>query len=146
MKVQILVVDDEPEIRAMLSRHYRYLGYEVNTAAHGREALDSLALAKTDIVITDIKMPVMDGIELLDGLLKDEEGAAVLKALEELKELAVDRETGDVLQELLENYQALTASSGFDSVLRELIMRQVVRTGRKERLENGRPAGKALEA
>jgi CheY-like chemotaxis protein len=71
MKVQILVVDDEPEIRAMLSRHYRYLGYEVDTAAHGREALDLLALAKTDIVITDIKMPVMDGIELLRAVRRD---------------------------------------------------------------------------
>lgn len=71
MKVQILVVDDEPEIRAMLSRHYRYLGYGVDTAAHGREALDHLALAKTDIVITDIKMPVMDGIEFLRAVRRD---------------------------------------------------------------------------
>ena len=65
MKVRILVVDDESEIRDMLSRHFRYLGYEVDIACNGKEALEIIQKSKTDIVISDIKMPVMDGIELL---------------------------------------------------------------------------------
>ncbi|MCC6581160.1 MAG: response regulator [Phycisphaeraceae bacterium] len=65
MNVRILIVDDEQSIRDMLSRHFRYLGFEVNTAANGQEALEKLDTARHDVVISDIKMPVMDGIDLL---------------------------------------------------------------------------------
>jgi len=65
MKVRILIVDDESEIREMLSRHFRYLGYDVETAANGHEALGKMEEVKTDIIITDIMMPMMDGISLL---------------------------------------------------------------------------------
>lgn len=68
MKPRILVVDDENEIRDMLSRHFRFIGYEVNTAANGQEALEILEKERTDIVISDIMMPVMGGIEMLDTI------------------------------------------------------------------------------
>ena len=61
MRVNILVVDDELEIREMLSRHFRYRGFEVDTAQHGEEALQIMTCKKIDIVITDILMPIMDG-------------------------------------------------------------------------------------
>jgi len=64
MKAQILVVDDEKQIRDMLSRHFRYLGYAVSTAEDGCAALKHLESNKVDILITDIMMPNMDGIEL----------------------------------------------------------------------------------
>ena len=64
MKVHILIVDDEEEIREMLSRHFRFLGYCVSTAANGVDALKIMDMQKTDVVISDIKMPVMDGTEL----------------------------------------------------------------------------------
>ena len=64
MPVNLLVVDDELEIREMLSRHFRFLGYDVDTAENGQDALDKMAERKTDIVISDIRMPVMDGPEL----------------------------------------------------------------------------------
>lgn len=65
MVVQILVVDDEAEIREMLARHFRFLGYSVETAANGREAIARLEETRTDIVISDIMMPQMNGVELL---------------------------------------------------------------------------------
>ena len=68
MSVHILVVDDESEIREMLYRHFRYQGYEVETAADGNEALEKLSSAKIDIVISDIMMPGMDGIDLLKAI------------------------------------------------------------------------------
>lgn len=68
MKVHLLIVDDESEIRDMLDRHFRYEGYEVEMAANGQEALDKMEAIKTDIVITDIAMPVMDGLELLKAV------------------------------------------------------------------------------
>ncbi len=65
MKARLLIVDDEPEIREMLSRHFRYLGFQVDTASDGIEALEKLAKARTEVIISDIVMPQMDGVELL---------------------------------------------------------------------------------
>ena len=71
MKVQILVVDDEEQIRDMLARHFRYLGYEVDTAENGKDALAKLDEDRTDIVISDIMMPEMNGVDLLYHLRRD---------------------------------------------------------------------------
>jgi len=68
MNAHLLIVDDEAEIREMLSRHFRYLGYDVSTAEHGVDALSVLDDRKVDIVISDIIMPEMDGIELLRAI------------------------------------------------------------------------------
>lgn len=65
MKTRLLIVDDEQDIRDMLSRHYRYLGYDVFTAENGVDALRTLASEHIDVIITDIRMPGMDGIQLL---------------------------------------------------------------------------------
>lgn len=68
MKIRLLIVDDEADIREMLARHFRFLGLSVSTAENGREALEILRREKTDIVISDIMMPEMNGIELLRAL------------------------------------------------------------------------------
>lgn len=65
MKTQLLIVDDEAEIRELLRRHFRYAGHEVETAGNGVEALERLARVRTDVVVSDIQMPEMDGVELL---------------------------------------------------------------------------------
>ena len=64
-QARILVVDDEEEIRKTLSRHFRFEGFQVYTAANGVEALEVLNTKRMEIVITDILMPHMDGIELI---------------------------------------------------------------------------------
>lgn len=56
-----LVVDDEPEIAAMLARIVRRLGYEVEMASEGEAALERLAGRAFDLVISDIRMPGLDG-------------------------------------------------------------------------------------
>lgn len=68
MKVRILVVDDEVEICDMLTRHFRFLGYDAVSAPNGHEALEIIQNNPPSIVISDIKMPVMDGTELLRTL------------------------------------------------------------------------------
>lgn len=68
MKVHLLIVDDEAEIRESLARHFRFLGFPVATAGNGREALEAMRQEKIDIVISDIMMPEMDGIELLRAI------------------------------------------------------------------------------
>lgn len=61
----ILVVDDEDIIREMLQETLKYAGYDCVAAGDGQEALERIARDNIDVVITDIKMPGMGGIELL---------------------------------------------------------------------------------
>lgn len=65
MNGRLLIVDDEKEIREMLQRHFRLLGYNVLTAANGEDALLLLDKRLIDVVVSDIRMPVMDGVSLL---------------------------------------------------------------------------------
>lgn len=60
---RILVVDDESKLRAMLRMILENRGYEVLEAADGREAVIQAMNAKPDLVILDVMMPVMDGID-----------------------------------------------------------------------------------
>lgn len=70
-KAHILIVDDEQHIQDMLSRNFRFEGYDVKTAGNGEEALEILRNHRIEVVISDIRMPVMDGIELLKRIHKD---------------------------------------------------------------------------
>jgi len=60
----LLIVDDELHVRESLSRWFIEDGYDVHTASGGKEALAALGRRHFDVVITDIKMPGMDGLEL----------------------------------------------------------------------------------
>jgi two-component system response regulator AtoC len=62
---QILVVDDEPNLRKVLSAQLERDGYDVHTAEDGQQGLDLLAENHIDLVITDLRMPRLDGMELL---------------------------------------------------------------------------------
>jgi len=62
--VSILVVDDEPEIRRAVLGGLRAQGYEVRAAGDGEEALRLASLAAPDLVILDLMMPGMDGLEV----------------------------------------------------------------------------------
>ena len=65
MAGKILVVDDEPVVVKSCERILKPEGYAVDSAANGKEAIKKLGLDSYDLVISDIKMPDMDGIELL---------------------------------------------------------------------------------
>jgi signal transduction histidine kinase len=65
MKHTILLVDDEPDIRDVLEIYLNELGYSVQSAENGEAALKTFRRSVPAIVLTDIKMPGMDGIELL---------------------------------------------------------------------------------
>jgi len=62
---RILVVDDEPQIVGFLGELFRSSDWEVQTAHSGSEGIDLLARERFDVVLTDLKMPGADGIELL---------------------------------------------------------------------------------
>ncbi len=64
-KPHILIVDDEENIRLMLKRHFKFLGYEVEDRENGTEALKLLYEKRFEVIISDINMPKMNGMEFL---------------------------------------------------------------------------------
>jgi DNA-binding NtrC family response regulator len=75
---KILVVDDEQSMTQFLSIVLRKEGYSVATVNNGREALEKVKTEGFDVVITDIKMPGMDGIQLLHGIKKHDPALPVI--------------------------------------------------------------------
>ena len=67
----ILVVDDEPLIAMALEAALEDVGYEVVTAANGRQGLERLAEARADLVLLDMMMPVMSGPAMLAAMADD---------------------------------------------------------------------------
>lgn len=67
-EIRILVVDDEESIRNLLQRMLTEAGYNVTTAADGQEALDKVSQLKVGVVLLDMKMPGMSGMEVLQQL------------------------------------------------------------------------------
>ncbi len=65
---QVLVIDDEPQIRRFLEISLRAQGYRVATAATGEEGLNALAMHGADLVILDLGLPDRDGHEILRAL------------------------------------------------------------------------------
>jgi two-component system KDP operon response regulator KdpE len=65
---RVLVVDDEPQIRRALATNLRARDYEVDLAATGEEALRLAAEHRPDVVILDIGLPGIDGVEVVQGL------------------------------------------------------------------------------
>ena len=68
MSQRILIVDDEESIRTSLHRLLEYKEYETRVAEDGFRALDILAEEPIDLVLLDIKMPRMDGLEVLQKI------------------------------------------------------------------------------
>jgi Response regulator containing CheY-like receiver, AAA-type ATPase, and DNA-binding domains len=78
MKSRILIVDDEASIRALLGQHLQQEGHEVTLAADGSAGLEALGKAEFDLVLTDVRMPGMSGLELLAEIVRTHPGVGVL--------------------------------------------------------------------
>ena len=64
----ILVVDDDPDLREFLQLVLTSMGFEVTSAANGQEALDDMEDHDPDLILLDMKMPVMNGWEFCRAL------------------------------------------------------------------------------
>jgi len=67
-KTRVLIVDDQPGIRRLLLEVFTDEGYEVNVATNGNEALEKAKEVKPAVILMDMKMPGMDGIDALKEL------------------------------------------------------------------------------
>lgn len=65
---KLLVIDDDPAIGKLIKKFLEHKGYYVDTALNGKDGLAKIASESYDIVITDIKMPGMDGMAVLDKI------------------------------------------------------------------------------
>ncbi len=74
----ILVADDEEAIRNLLEEELKDEGYRVITASNARDALKMVETEPLDLVILDIRMPGMDGLEALPRILGMKEGLPVI--------------------------------------------------------------------
>ena len=67
---KVMIVDDSVSMRQMVGYTLRQGGFDVIEAEHGQDALDKLQSTTVDLIITDLNMPVMDGITLIQNVRK----------------------------------------------------------------------------
>lgn len=68
---RILAVDDEPNIVRLIQVNLERVGYQVETANNGVQALEKIRASRPDLVVSDVMMPEMDGFELLSTIRRD---------------------------------------------------------------------------
>lgn len=116
-KTRVLVVDDEPQILRVLRRSLESNGYEVVTAPEAATALDTLRTSQVHMVITDLRMPDMDGVELCSEIRKSSSMPILIisvKGEEETKVRALDAGADDYvtkpfgIDELMARVRALS--------------------------------------
>ncbi len=78
MSARILVVDDDASIRETFEQHLGQLGFEVRSAATAEDAITMLAAFEPALVITDLRLPGMDGLELLSRIKESQEEVEVV--------------------------------------------------------------------
>jgi two-component system, OmpR family, KDP operon response regulator KdpE len=99
-KGNILVVDDEPQITRVLKTTLSSQGYGVRSATDGEEALGEFKSWSPDLIITDLRMPVMDGLELCRRVRKDSRIPIIVlsvKGEEAIKVSALDAGADDYI-------------------------------------------------
>lgn len=113
--MRILVVDDEPQITRVLRMSLQSHGYEVTIARNGEEALTRVKELSPDLIITDLSMPVMDGLELTRAIRRFAETPIIVLSVrdqEAMKVSALDEGADDYItkpfsmQELLARVRA----------------------------------------
>ncbi len=75
---RILVIEDDGEMRDLLKDYLKRKGYEVDSADNGSEAFSDLAEQVFDLIITDVRMPGLSGLDILPGIKKLQPQAPVI--------------------------------------------------------------------
>lgn len=111
----ILVVDDEPDLRYILHRIFTRAGHDVTEAGNGAAALEAVRQVRPDLVVTDMMMPVMGGVELIRRLRADPATSAIpILSVSADWQLAVEADAA-----LAKPYQRAELLDAADRLLRE---------------------------
>jgi two-component system phosphate regulon response regulator PhoB len=94
MRQRILVVDDEPEAVDLIAFNLRQAGYDVSSAAEGAEALKKARAQLPDLIVLDLMLPEMDGLEVCKILRRDPTAASVPIIMLTAKAAELDRVLG----------------------------------------------------
>jgi len=94
MSSRVLIVEDEPDIRELVVHHLKRDGYQVTAASSGEEALRQVQAVPPDLVLLDLMMPVMDGLEVCRRLRQDPATAGLPIVMLTAKGDEVDRVLG----------------------------------------------------
>jgi len=121
---RVLVVDDEPAVRESIERVLRHDGFEVAVAGDGREAIRRLAVVRPDVVLLDLLMPQIDGLEVCRRMrdIGDRTPVLMLTARDGVNDRVAGLEAGAddylakpfALEELLARVRALLRRSAWE--------------------------------
>jgi two-component system alkaline phosphatase synthesis response regulator PhoP len=93
-----LIVDDEIHIIQVVAIKLRNNGFEVVTANDCQKALEAALEHKPDVIVTDYQMPVMDGLELIENLRKQEQTAQIPVIMLTARDFAIEPKTIEQLK------------------------------------------------
>lgn len=91
---RILVVDDEPEIHAVLGKLLSREGFEIESAYSAEEAFKSITASRPDLIILDIMMPRISGIEVCERIKSSPETQDILVLIVSARDAQADRREG----------------------------------------------------
>jgi two-component system phosphate regulon response regulator PhoB len=91
---RVLVVDDDPQVLKLLHVNFEMEGYDVVSATNGEEALAAVVKERPDVVVCDVMMPGMDGLEVVRRLKADDATAKLPVVLLSAKALRGDVRSG----------------------------------------------------
>jgi two-component system response regulator AtoC len=134
---QILVVDDEPNLRRVLRAQLERDGYDVHTAEDGEQAIALLRDNHLDLVITDLRMPKLDGMELLRRIVSSEDAVPVV--------MITAHGTVDTAVEALKTGAFDYITKPFDQAEVRTIVRKALRTQDLSATEASRPIHDIIE-
>jgi len=89
-ELPVLIVDDDPDVRALLRRMLEREGYTVDEADNGRVALERVRERAPGAILLDLMMPEMDGFEFLEELRRDEAGRGIPVIVVTARELSAE--------------------------------------------------------
>ena len=112
----ILIVDDEAFIREHVVKHLLRMGAEVIQACNGQQALERVAQRRPDVILMDVRMPVMDGFEATKALKSKPETADIPIIILSAKAQECERAIG--IENGADSY--LTKPARFPSIVAEL--------------------------
>lgn len=153
MPVKILIIEDDRSLVEILAYNLRQAGYEVHTASDGRDGLTQAQLQSPDVIILDIMLPVMDGLEVCRRLRADSRTSGILVLMLTARSEESDELVGFSLgaddyvskpfsvKILIERIKALRRRRAGEAAVAEVVTRAgiTVDRGRHRVLVEGRP-------